>query len=217
MKRLNILVLGLKTFGRSIVKQLYEYNCEVLAIDKDMDRVEEVAEYVTETAQVDIRDTQELKKLSLNNFDVAVVTVDDLGISIMATMLFEEAGIPKIIVKSTSDIHKKILEKMGVKFIVSPDKEMGIKLAKGIMDINIIDSINASEDYDIVEINVKSKWIGKTLEKLNFRSKYGMNVIGVKKLGAKMEISPEKEYEIEEGDRLIAIENKNVNGNENVK
>lgn len=216
MKRLNILVLGLKTFGRSIVKQLYEYNCEVLAIDKDMDRVEEVAEYATEAVQVDIRDTQELKQLSLNNFDVAVVTIDDLGISIMATMLFEEAGIPKIIVKSTSDIHKKILEKMGVKFIVSPDKEMGIKLAKGIMDINIIDSINASEDYDIVEINVKSKWIGKTLEKLNFRSKYGMNVIGVKKLGAKMEISPEKEYEIEEGDRLIAIENKNVNGNEKV-
>lgn len=216
MKRLNILVLGLKTFGRSIVKQLYEYNCEVLAIDKDMDRVEEVAEYATEAVQIDIRDTQELKKLSLNNFDVAVVTVDDLGISIMATMLFEEAGIPKIIVKSTSDIHKKILEKMGVKFIVSPDKEMGIKLAKGIMDINIIDSINASEDYDIVEINVKSKWIGKTLEKLNFRNKYGMNVIGVKKLGAKMEISPEKEYEIEEGDRLIAIENKNVNGNEKV-
>lgn len=216
MKRLNILVLGLKTFGRSIVKQLYEYNCEVLAIDKDMDRVEEVAEYATEAVQVDIRDTQELKKLSLNNFDVAVVTVDDLSISIMATMLFEEAGIPKIIVKSTSDIHKKILEKMGVKFIVSPDKEMGIKLAKGIMDINIIDSINASEDYDIVEINVKSKWIGKTLEKLNFRNKYGMNVIGVKKLGAKMEISPEKEYEIEEGDRLIAIENKNVNGNEKV-
>lgn len=216
MKRLNILVLGLKTFGRSIVKQLYEYNCEVLAIDKDMDRVEEVAEYATEAVQVDIRDTQELKQLSLNNFDVAVVTIDDLGISIMATMIFEEAGIPKIIVKSTSDIHKKILEKMGVKFIVSPDKEMGIKLAKGIMDINIIDSINASEDYDIVEINVKSKWIGKTLEKLNFRSKYGMNVIGVKKLGAKMEISPEKEYEIEEGDRLIAIENKNVNGNEKV-
>lgn len=216
MKKLNILVLGLKTFGRSIVKQLYEYNCEVLAIDKDMDRVEEVVEYATEAVQVDIRDTQELKKLSLNNFDVAVVTIDDLGVSIMATMLFEEAGIPKIIVKSTSDIHKKILEKMGVKFIVSPDKEMGIKLAKGIMDINIIDSINASEDYDIVEINVKHKWIGKSLEKLDFRNKYGMNVIGVKKLGAKMEISPEKEYEIEEGDRLIAIENKNVNGNEKI-
>ena len=207
MKKLNILVLGLKTFGKSIVKQLNEYNCEVLAIDKDMDRVEEISEYATEAVQIDIRDTLELKKLSLNNFDVAVVTVDDLGISIMATMIFEEAGIQKIIVKSTSDIHKKILEKMGVKFIVSPDKEMGIKLAKSIMDI--IDSINASNDYDIAEVDVRNKWVGKTLERLDFRSKYGMNVIGVKKTNGEMKISPEKEYEIEEGDRLIVIENKN--------
>ena len=140
---------------------------------------------------------------------MAVVTVDDLGISIMATMIFEEAGIQKIIVKSTSDIHKKILEKMGVKFIVSPDKEMGIKLAKSIMDINIIDSINASNDYDIAEVDVRNKWVGKTLERLDFRSKYGMNVIGVKKTNGEMKISPEKEYEIEEGDRLIVIENKN--------
>ena len=195
MKKLNILVLGLKTFGKSIVKQLNEYNCEVLAIDKDMDRVEEISEYATEAVQIDIRDTLELKKLSLN--------------SIMATMIFEEAGIQKIIVKSTSDIHKKILEKMGVKFIVSPDKEMGIKLAKSIMDINIIDSINASNDYDIAEVDVRNKWVGKTLERLDFRSKYGMNVIGVKKTNGEMKISPEKEYEIEEGDRLIVIENKN--------
>ena len=204
MKKLNILVLGLKTFGKSIVKQLNEYNCEVLAIDKDMDRVEEISEYATEAVQIDIRDTLELKKLSLNNFDVAVVTVDDLGVSIMATMIFEEAGIQKIIVKSTSDIHKKILEKMGVKFIVSPDKEMGIKLAKSIMDINI-----ASNDYDIAEVDVRNKWVGKTLERLDFRSRYGMNVIGVKKTNGEMKISPEKEYEIEEGDRLIVIENKN--------
>ena len=98
---------------------------------------------------------------------------------------------------------------MGVKFIVSPDKEMGIKLAKSIMDINIIDSINASNDYDIAEVDVRNKWVGKTLEKLDFRSKYGMNVIGVKKNNGEMKISPEKEYEIEEGDRLIVIENKN--------
>lgn len=211
MKKLNILVLGLKTFGKSIVKQLYEYNCEVLAIDKEMERVEEIVDFATEAVQMDIRDSGELKKLSLNNFDVAVITVDDLGTSIMATMLFEEAGIPKIIVKSTSDIHKKILDKMGVKYIVSPDKEMGIKLAKNIMDINIIDTINASSDYDIVDIKVKNKWVGKTLEKLELRAKYGMNVIGVKKLNSEIHISPEREYEIEEGDRLIVIQdNKKV-------
>ena len=209
MAKLNILVLGLKTFGISIVKQLYEYNCDVLVIDKDMDRIEDVVDYATEAIQVDIRDSSELYKLSLNNFDVAVVTVDDIGVSIVATMIFQEAGIKKIIVKSTNDVHTKILEKMGVNFITSPEKEMGIKLAKSIMDINIIDSIYASDDYDIAEIKVNNKWIGKTLEKLDLRNKQGMNVIGVKRVNQKMKISPEKEYKIEEGDRLIVIENKN--------
>ena len=78
------------------------------------------------------------------------------------------------------------------------------------MDINIIDSINASEDYDLVEVNVQNKWIGKTLEKLKFRNEYGMNVIGVKKADGKMKISPEKGYKIEEGDHLVVIENKNI-------
>lgn len=209
MAKLNILVLGLKTFGASIVKQLSSYNCDVLVIDKDMDRIEEVMEYATESVQLDIRDTAELKNLSLNNYDVAIITVDDIDVSIIATMIFEEAGIPKIIVKSTSDIHKKILEKMGVKHIVSPDRDMGIKLAKSIMDINIIDSINASDDYDLADIKVPSKWIGKTLEKLDLRNRHGMNVIGVKGIDSKLKISPEKEYKVQEGDRLIVIENKN--------
>ena len=180
MARLNILVLGLKTFGASIVKQLNSYNCDVMVIDKDMDRIEDVMDYATESVQMDIRDTAELKSISLKNFDVAIITVEDIGVSIIATMIFEEAGIPKIIVKSNSDIHKKILERMGVKYIVSPDRDMGIKLAKSLMDINIIDSINESDDYDLADIKVPSKWIGKTLERLELRNKHGMNVIGVK-------------------------------------
>lgn len=216
MKKLNIIILGLKTFGQAIAKQLYQYNCDVLAIDKDIDRVEDIAEFVSEAIQMDIRDVSELKKITLDTFDVGVITVDDIGTSIMATMLFEEAGIEKIIVKSTGNLHKKILEKMGVKYIVSPDKEMGIKLAKNIMDINIMDKIDDSKDYDIVELSVKKKWIGKTLEELNFRSKYGMNVIGVKKSNSEMKISPEREYEIEEGDRLVVIENKKANNDENI-
>ena len=99
MAKLNILVLGLKTFGASIVKQLNSYNCDVMVIDKDMDRIEDVMDYATESVQLDITDTSELKKLSLNNFDVAVITVDDIDVSLIATMIFEEAGIPKIIVK----------------------------------------------------------------------------------------------------------------------
>ena len=98
MKKLNIIIIGLKTFGQAIAKQLYEYNCDVLAIDKDLDRVEDIAEYVSEAIQMDIRDVSELKKISLDTFDIGIITLADIGSSIMATMIFEEAGIERIIV-----------------------------------------------------------------------------------------------------------------------
>lgn len=210
MKKLNILVIGLNTFGQSVVKQLYEYNCDVLALDKDIEKVEDVVDYATEAIQLDIKDSTELKKLPLDNFDVAVVTMQDLGANIMASMICLEAGIEKVIARSSSNLHKKILEKIGVNTIISPDKDMGIRLAKGIMDINVMEAINISDNYDIVEIKAKDKWIRKTLRDLKFRNNFGMNVLLVKKENTKLEISPNGDYKIEPNDRLVVIEEKDV-------
>lgn len=210
MRKLNILVIGLNTFGQSIIKQLYEYNCDVLAVDKDIEKVEDIADYATEAIQLDIKDSTELKKLPLDNFDVAVIAMQDLGANIMATMICEEAGIEKIIARSTSNLHKRILEKIGVTKTISPDKEMGIRIAKGIMDINVMEAINISDSYDIVEIKAQEKWVGKTLKDLRFRNNQGMNVLLVKKENAKLEISPNGDYKIESGDRLVVIDDKNT-------
>lgn len=207
MSKKNILVLGLKTFGRSIVKQLYKYDCEVLAVDKDLEKVEAVADYVTEALRLDIRDAAEIKSLSLNTYDIAIVTIDDIEASIMAALIFQEAGIPQIIVKATSEIHKKILEKMGVDKIISPEEEMGIKLAKSIMNVSLVDTIEFSEDFSIVEIKPIDEWIGKTLGKLDIRNKYGLNILCIKKEDKNMVISPKQEYQIEENDVFIAIAN----------
>lgn len=136
MKKQNIIVFGLKSFGQSIVKQLYRYNCDVLAIDKDMDMVEEIAYYATEAIQIDIKDSLEMSKIDLDSFDVAIITMKDLGTSIMTAMICEEAKIPKIIVRATSKLHERILEKIGVSKVVSPDIEIGIKIAKDLMEIN---------------------------------------------------------------------------------
>ena len=101
MVKKQILVLGLKTFGMSIVKQLSKYNCEVLAIDKEMERVEIAAEYATQAIQLDIRDGEgEITGLSLTDFDVAIITVDDIEASIMASLIFKEQGIKTVIVKA---------------------------------------------------------------------------------------------------------------------
>ena len=106
MAKKHILVLGLKTFGLSIVKQLSNYNCEVLALDKSMDRVEEADEFSTQALQIDIRDLDRMDTLSLNSFDVAIITVDNIEESIMAALIFQENDIPQIIVRATSQMHK---------------------------------------------------------------------------------------------------------------
>ncbi len=209
MAKKHILVLGLKTFGLSIVKQLSKYNCEVLALDKSMDRVVEADEFATEAIQIDTRDTDKMTSLSLNSFDVAIITLENVEESIMAAMLFQQEGIPKIIVKSISEMHIKILEKMGIDKIISPETEMGIKLAKTIMNESVIDAINFSDEYSIVEINALGKWVGKSLEKLFLRENYGMNILCIKKENKELEISPSQDYIIEEKDILVAIADEN--------
>lgn len=211
MVKKQILVLGLKTFGMSIVKQLSKYNCEVLAIDKDMDKVEIAAEYATHAIQVDIRDAEEISELSLSDFDIAIITVDDIEASIMASLIFKEHGIKTVVVKAKNNLHKRILEKMEVDKIISPEEEMGIKLAKSIMNESVIDAINFSDEYSILEINPLEKWIGKTLVSLNLRNEYGMNVLCIKNPNKELEIMPSLEYIIENGDKLVAIvENRKI-------
>ena len=213
--RKQVLVIGLKTFGMSIVKQLSKYNCEILAIDKEMDRVEAADEYATHAMQVDIRNADEITELSLSDFDIAIITVDDIEASIMSSLICKEHGIEMVIAKAKNNLHKRILEKMEVDKIISPEEEMGIKLAKTLMNVSVIDAINFSDDYSILEINALEKWIGRTLISLDLRNKYAMNVLCIKNINKDLEISPSPEYIIEKGDILVAIvENEKIKGTE---
>ena len=215
MEKKQILVLGLKTFGMSIVKQLSKYNCDVLAIDKDMDRVEIASEYATHAIQLDIKDGDEIEELSLEDYDIAIITVDDIEASIMAALLFKEHGIETVIAKAKNNVHKRILGKMEVDKIISPEEEMGIKLAKTLMNVSVIDAINFSDEYSILEINALEKWIGKPLINLDLRNKYAMNVLCIKNPNKDLEISPSPEYIVEKGDILVAIvENEKIKNTE---
>jgi len=209
MAKKHILVLGLKTFGMSIVKQLSKYNCEVLALDKNMDRVEVADQYATEAVQIDKIDTDKMNSLSLDTFDVAIINLENVEESIMAAMIFQEKGISEIVVKFINEMHKKILEKMGIDKVISPETEMGIKLAKSIMNESVIDAINFSDEYSIVEINALEKWVGKALGKLFLRDNYGMNVLCIKNANKDLEIFPSLEYIVEESDILVALADNN--------
>jgi len=215
MARKNIVVIGARTLGLSIIKQLANYDCEVLAIDKDMKKVEEADKYATQAIQVNTNQPEKVEALSLNDFDVGIVTLEDVEESIVISLKLKESGVPLVIVKSSNETHKKILEKIGVDRIISPEKEIGIKIAKTIMNESVIDAINFSEDYSIVEIKALSRWFGNSLGQLLLREKYGINILCIKNENTELTISPTQDYIIQENDTIVAIaDNKKLEGTE---
>ncbi|MDV4150638.1 TrkA family potassium uptake protein [Clostridium sp. AL.422] len=201
----QFVIIGLGRFGSSIAKTLYSLGNDVLAIDKDEDVVQEIADSVTHAVQLDATDENALRSLGIRNFDVAVVTIgDNIQSSIMATLLVKELGVKYIIAKGHSDLHAKVLYKIGADRVVLPEKDMGIRVAHNLVSANILDYIELSEDYSVMEIQVLKEWSGNTLKELKLRSKYGINVMAIKR-GDEVNLSPSADDIIEENDIIVAI------------
>ena len=205
MSKKHIVVLGLDNFGMSTIKQLSKYNCETLAIDQNIDRVEIADEYATHSMQLNMQDADDFEEISLNSYDVAIITFSDIQTSILAALVCKEKNIPMVIAKANDETHKKILQKMDVDKIILPEEEMGIKLAKGIMNRSLIEIIDLSEEYSLVELNAPEKWIDKTLSELRLRNTNGLNVLCIKNATKDIVISPMPEHVIKSGDVLIGI------------
>ena len=205
MANKQFVIIGLGRFRSSIAKTLYSLGNDVLAIDKDEDIVQEIADSVTHAVQLDATDENALRALGIRNFDVAVVTIgDNIQSSIMATLLVKELGVKYIIAKGHSDLHAKVLYKIGADRVVLPEKDMGVRVAHNLVSANILDYIELSEDYSVMEIQVLDEWSGKTLNELRLRSKYGINVMAIKR-GDEVNLSPSAEDIIEDNDVIVAI------------
>ena len=201
----NIVVFGLDNFGMSTIKQLSKYNCETLAIDKRMERVEIADEYATCAMQINMKDIDDFNELSLNSYDIAIITFSDIQTSILAALVCKENQIPMVVAKANDATHKKILAKMEVDKIILPEEDAGIKLAKSIMDKSIIEMIDLSEEYSIVELKVSEKWVDITLKELRLRNVCGLNVLCIKNKTKDIVISPLPEHKLEQGDILVGI------------
>ena len=129
------------------------------------------------------------RSLGIRNFDVACVCLGEIQSSIMAALICKEQGIDLVLVKAQSEVHAKVLYKMGVDKVVFPERDMGIRVAHNLISSNILDFIELSDDYGIAEIEVHAPWVGKTLVDLDFRKKYGVNIIAIKN-GHSVNVSP---------------------------
>ncbi len=205
----QFVVIGLGRFGQSVAKNLYDMGEDVLAIDMDEDIIAEISPYVTHAVQADATDEKALKALGLRNFDVAVVTIgSNIQASILITMLCKEIGISYVLAKAQNDLHGKVLYKTGADKVVYPERDMGFRIAHNLSASNVLDYIEIAGDLRIIEIAAIDAWVGKSLVGLNFRKKYGTNVIAIKKTNGEMNTSPSAEDVLEKHDILIIIGSK---------
>lgn len=203
----SYVVIGCGRFGSSVAKGLFDLGNEVLAIDISEETINELSDHVTFAAQADIMDETVLKNLGLSNFDVAVIGIgSDLEASVMATLVAKELGVKKVIAKAQSGLHSKILKKIGADKVVYPEQDMGLKLAHNLAATNILDYIELSPEYSILELKAIKGWVGKTLADLSISSKYGLNVIAIKK-DKKIRVSPLGSDIINADDTLVMIGN----------
>lgn len=201
----QFVVIGLGRFGTSVATTLARLGYDVLAIDNSESAVQAVVNSVTHAVQADARDEETLRALGVRNFDVAIVAIgDDIETNILITLMLKELGIKLVVSKAMNNLHGRVLEKIGADKIIFPEKDMGIRLAHNLVTHNVMDWIELSPDYSVVEIAVPEKFAGKTLGELDLRAKYGISVIAIKKQGSII-VAPGAKEKFDSEDIVIVV------------
>lgn len=205
MSKKQFIVIGLGRFGTSVAETLYALGNDVLAVDIDEERVQNVADRVTHAVQVDANDEASLRALGIGNFDVAIISIgSDIQANILSTLLVKEMNVKHIITKANNAMHAKVLYKIGANRVIFPERDMGIRVAHNLCSSSILDYIELSPDFSIAEIVTPKDWVGSSLKDLNLRVRYGINVVAIKR-DNDINVSPSAEEIITEGDIIVAI------------
>ena len=201
----SYVVIGLGRFGSALARQLCKLGAEVLALDVKGDLVQQIANDVTHAVVGDAQDKEVLRALGVRNLDCAVIAIgDNLAASVLVTMNLKELGVPYIVCKAHDETHRKVLEKLGANRVIIPEYEYAQRLARTLNSHNVLDYIELSEDFGILDVPAPKAWIGKTLRELNVRAKLGVNIIAVENNG-KTNVSPAADYAVQEGDTLVVL------------
>lgn len=201
----SFIIIGLGRFGSEAARVLTQQGCEVLAIDSNSELVQQLGDDVTHAVVGDARDKEVLRALDAKSFDCGIVAIgDSLADSVLATMNLKELGVPYIVCKAHDETHRQVLMKLGADRVVIPEKENAIRLAKSLGSVNVLDYIELSEDYGIIEIPSPAHWQEKSLVELNVRAKLGLNIIAIKRAG-EITVSPGADFRIAKDDVIVVL------------
>ena len=189
----TILLIGLGRFGRHIARKLNELNHEVMAVDKNEERVAAALPYVTSAQIGDGTHRDFLSTLGIRNFDVCIVAIgDNFQNSLETTSLLKELGAAKVVARAARDVHAKFLLRNGADDVVYPEKQLASWTAIRYTSDHIFDYIELDGDYAIFEVSVPKNWVEKTIGQIDIRRKYDINILALKRNGVMYpSISPE--------------------------
>jgi trk system potassium uptake protein TrkA len=214
MKR--YVVIGMGQFGFSLAKTLEDLGCDVLAIDVNESRIQEISDQIPHAVAATGTDERTLRALGVQEYDVAIVTcAESLENSILATAVMREIGIPEVIVKAINQKHGEILKRVGATKVVYPEQEMGAQLANRLVNPDILQEIVLSGEYSIIELAIPDELVGQSIMEGNIRAKYGLTILAIRSQTAATRegeqegllLSTPPSYVLKETDRVILFGN----------
>jgi trk system potassium uptake protein len=217
----KFIIIGLGTFGKTLALNLMKNNVEVIAVDSNMEIIEEIKNDVTYSVCLDSTDEKALNSLDVKSFNAAIVCIgDDFEANLLTSVLLKNLGLKRIITRAFNPTHIKILKSLGINEVITPEIEIAEKLAFTLANKNLHDIFNFNKDTMLIKIDPPSSFDGKTIGQLNLRNKFGINVIAIEKFTKKDENknnkneiletinNPSADTIITKNDLLIVIGNK---------
>ena len=184
MKTKSILLIGLGRFGKSVALKLNELNQEVMAVDKNEERVNDVLPLVTDAQIGDATNEDFLRSLGVDNFDICFVAIgDDFQSSLEVTSLLKDLGAKKVISRASREVHRKFLLRNGADDVVYPEKQMANWMVIRYAVDHVLDYIALDSEYAVYDITVPDDWNGKTVSSLDIRRKYSLNLLAIRENG----------------------------------
>lgn len=201
------MIIGCGRFGKAVAITLADLGHDVLVIDKDEDTINDISTKVTHAVVGDVMVEGTLESLGIHNIDECVVAMgSNFEASLMSTVVAKENNVKTVIVKVRDKIHGNIVKKVGADRVIIPEKDSGIRLAYNISTSNILDYIELSDGFSIMEIKSPSLWVGKSLSELDIRNNFGVTVVAIKEEEINdININPKPSYVFQDTDIILVL------------
>lgn len=201
----SILLIGLGKFGQTLGKKLLDMGDEVVIVDKNEEIINVLQPFYTNALSTNCMNEDNLRRLDIPSYNVCIVAIgEDFQSSLEITSILKELGAKYIISKASTQIQKKFLLRNGADEVIYPDADIAEKIAVKINSTNVYDFIEINGEYSVFEIEILDKWINKSIAQINFRKKYDMNILTIKKDATRLE-PPTPDYLFEKGDHIVVF------------